>query len=261
MTIKDLINTIELDFPINCALSYDNSGANIVNFNANVNNILVCLDITIDTILYAKDNNVNLIISHHPLIFNEIKSINDDTISKKIKLLNKYDINAYSCHTNYDVNIENGMGYNLINAIFDKNEIAEKYLLEIFIIDNRKYGIGDIVLFKNEKKFDDLLSLVKNKLSLDDTKISYYQFNDNIKKIVVIPGSGSGDIDLVIQNKPDLLITSDLKHNNIIDLRDENISYINATHYGLEKIFIEAFSNYLKNKFKNLNILKYTLDL
>lgn len=261
MKIRELINLIEKDFPINSAMSFDNSGANIVDYNADLNGIVVCLDVTIATIEFAKQNGANLIISHHPLIFNEIRNINDDPISKRIKLLNKYEISAYSLHTNFDSNLKRGMGISLINKLFDKSLINSHKILESYTIDGTDYGIGDITTFNKKLNFDEILTIIKSKLELSDDKISYYKVNDNISKIILIPGSGSSEIDLVIAEKPDLLITSDLKHNQILDLTEEGISYINASHYGLEKIFIESFSDYLANDLKINNIYTFYLNL
>ena len=261
MKIRDLINLIEKNFPINSAMSFDNSGANIVDYNADLNGIVVCLDVTIATIEFAKQNGANLIISHHPLIFNEIRNINDDPISKRIKLLNKYEISAYSAHTNFDSNLKRGMGISLINKLFDKSLINSHKILETYTIDGTDYGIGDITTFNKKLNFDEILTIIKSKLELSDDKISYYKVNDNISKIILIPGSGSSEIDLVIAEKPDLLITSDLKHNQILDLTEEGISYINASHYGLEKIFIESFSGYLANDLKINNIYTFYLNL
>lgn len=261
MKIRELINLIEKDFPINSAMSFDNSGANIVDYNADLNGIVVCLDVTIATIEFAKQNGANLIISHHPLIFNEIRNINDDPISKRIKLLNKYEISAYSSHTNFDSNLKRGMGISLINKLFDKSLINSHKILESYTIDGTDYGIGDITTFNKKLNFDEILTIIKSKLELSDDKISYYKVNDNISKIILIPGSGSSEIDLVIAEKPDLLITSDLKHNQILDLTEEGISYINASHYGLEKIFIESFSDYLANDLKINNIYTFYLNL
>ena len=261
MKIRDLINLIEKDFPINSAMSFDNSGANIVDYNADLSGIVVCLDVTIATIEFAKQNGANLIISHHPLIFNEIRNINDDPISKRIKLLNKYEISAYSSHTNFDSNLKRGMGISLINKLFDKSLINSHKILESYTIDGTDYGIGDITIFNKNLNFDEILTIIKSKLELSNDKISYYKVNDNISKIILIPGSGSSEIDLVIAEKPDLLITSDLKHNQILDLAEEGISYINASHYGLEKIFIESFSDYLANDLKINNIYTFYLNL
>lgn len=50
----------------------------------------------------------------------------------------------------------------------------------------------------------------------------------------------------MISEGADCLITSDLKHNQILDLKESGISYIDATHYGLEKIFVLEMEKYLK---------------
>ena len=261
LKIRDVINKIEEDFPIESAMSFDNSGANIVDYDNELKNIIVCLDITIDAIEYANDNNANLIISHHPIIFNEIRNITDNPVSKRIKLLNKYGISAYSCHTNFDINIGSGMGINLLNKLFDTHDLLEHRYLETYKVNEILYGLGDIIVLKNKLSFSDILSMISEKLSIDYSKIVHYNFNNSISKIIIVPGRGSSEIDMVVKNKPDLLITSDLKHNNIIDLMDEKISYINPSHYGLEKVFIDSFYEYLKSSFDKMNIYKYELDL
>ena len=262
MKICELINIIEKDFPISSSMDYDNSGSNIVDFDKDITGILTTLDITLDCIEFAKSNNINFIISHHPLIFNKIQNLNDDPVAKRIKLLNKYDINAYSCHTNYDSNLINGMGYNLVKLLFENAEIKEHNILEKFSINGADYGIGNIIVFNEKKNFNDIKNLFINKLRLNSDEISFYLVKNDIKKVIIIPGSGSGDVELVLKEKPDLLITSDLKHNQILDLKESGISYFNATHYGLENIFIDSFCDYLSKVVdRNIIIKKFDINL
>lgn len=263
MRIIELINQIEKDFPIVSSMDFDNSGANVVDFDRELSGVLVTLDITLDSIKLAHDNHMNLIISHHPIIFNKIRNLNNDPVANRIKFLNRYDISAYSCHTNYDVNIENGMGTNLVNILFDDTLIKENKFLENYKINDKNYGIGNIITFNEKIAFENLKDILIKKLNLDNNKIAYYKHKDMIEKVVIIPGSGSGEIDLVINEKPDLLVTSDLKHNQILDLKEFNISYFDATHYGLENIFIDSFYKYLKglNILSNVNIMKFDIKL
>ena len=263
MKITELINQIEYDFPIVSSMDFDNSGANVVDFDKELSGVLVTLDITLDAIKYANENNINLIISHHPIIFNKIRNLNDDPVANRIKLLNKYDISAYSCHTNYDVNLKNGMGTNLVDLLFDKSLIKEQGILERYNVNDAEYGIGNIITFNKEYTFEELKNIFIEKLHLDTDKICYNIYKDSIKKLVIIPGSGSSDVDLVIKEKPDLVITSELKHNQILDLKESNISYFNASHYGLENIFIDSFYKYLISLkiLSNINIMKYDIKL
>lgn len=263
MKITELINQIEYDFPIVSSMDFDNSGANVVDFDKELSGVLVTLDITLDAIKYANENNINLIISHHPIIFNKIRNLNDDPVANRIKLLNKYDISAYSCHTNYDVNLKNGMGTNLVDLLFDKSLIKEQGILERYNVNDAEYGIGNIITFNKEYTFEELKKIFIENLHLDTDKICYNIYKDSIKKLVIIPGSGSSDVDLVIKEKPDLVITSELKHNQILDLKESNISYFNASHYGLENIFIDSFYKYLISLkiLSNINIMKYDIKL
>lgn len=261
LQIKDLTKLIEKRYPLDSQMSFDNSGANVVNFDDELKGVLLCLDVTLDVIDFAAKNNINLIISHHPIIFNEIKSINSDPLSIRLKLLIKHSISAYSIHTNFDVNLKYGMWTALKKLLFNKFDIAKEELLLKYAVGKNSYGLGNIVYFKNKVNFNEISNLLIDRLELDINKVSLYNFNDDkiVKKAIILPGSGSGELEQVITEKPDLFITSDLKHNQLIDLYDSKISYINATHYGLEKVFISYMYSFLKNTIKN-KIFTYYLN-
>ena len=60
-----------------------------------------------------------------------------------------------------------------------------------------------------------------------------------------------------VYNNYDLYITSDLSHNDILDLSDEGISYMNLTHYGLEKVFVNYMEKYIKKLINNKKVYTY----
>src|SRR5690606_40145332 len=80
--------------------SYDNSGVQLGNPDDQVNGALICIDVTEQVIDEAIELGVNLIISHHPLIFAGIKKIGDDATGHIIRKAIKHDIAIYSAHTN-----------------------------------------------------------------------------------------------------------------------------------------------------------------
>ena len=75
MTTKEIVNIIESEYPKYSQEIWDNSGLLIDNDNAEINGILICFDITEDTINEAIERNCNFIISHHPLFFAGVKKI------------------------------------------------------------------------------------------------------------------------------------------------------------------------------------------
>lgn len=254
MKISKVIELIKKRFPENTQYDFDNSGENIIINDNELSKIVVTLDVNMGCIDYAIKNKANLIISHHPMIFNQYKNIRNDILSNKIKKILKNDISCYSVHTNFDVNLQYGMSKIIVDKIFSKNEILNSNLLESIVVDKKMYGIGNVIRLRKIVNEQWLVEKIIKKLELPNNLVRLFT-NDNkrkIKDIIIIPGSGSGMIDMVMKEKCDLIITSDLKHNQIIDLLDNNISYFDATHYGVEKHFIKAMSSYLAKYHNNV---------
>ncbi len=103
MKLNNLIEFLENNYPKSLAESWDNVGLLIGDENKEVKHVLVCLEVTLDVIEEAIDKHVDLIISHHPVIFSGVKEINFNTLTgKKIQALIKHDIGVYAMHTNVD---------------------------------------------------------------------------------------------------------------------------------------------------------------
>ena len=103
MKLSEIISRLEEKFPRQNAESWDNVGLLIGNRENEIKKIQISLDVTMRVIENAVENNVDLIISHHPFIFSPIKDINNDSIiGRKILKLIENKIAVYSLHTNLD---------------------------------------------------------------------------------------------------------------------------------------------------------------
>ena len=78
-TVQQIINVMEQLAPRSYAESWDNVGLMLGNRNAVVTGVVTTLDVTDEAVEYAIEQNCNLIISHHPLIFKGLKQISCDT--------------------------------------------------------------------------------------------------------------------------------------------------------------------------------------
>lgn len=104
MRCKDVITFLERNAPLYLQEDYDNSGLQWGDPESNVEKILVCLDLTQDALNTAIKEKVQLIITHHPVIFRPVKTIN--TGSGKGAMIAdsiRGNIAVYSTHTNYDI--------------------------------------------------------------------------------------------------------------------------------------------------------------
>lgn len=90
--------------PKRLAESWDNVGLLVGDGKQKVSKVMVCLDAPEWVVEEAVENGVDMIVAHHPAIFNGIKRVNSDTATGR-KLLNliKNNIALYCLHTNYDI--------------------------------------------------------------------------------------------------------------------------------------------------------------
>lgn len=126
MQVKDITDQLENFAPLAYQESYDNSGLLIGNKNMELTGALCTLDVTEQVVNEAIENNCNLIISHHPVLFSPVKRFNDNTPSEKLtRLLIKNDIAVYCGHTNFD-----NIGYGVNHKIASKLSLQNTKILQ-----------------------------------------------------------------------------------------------------------------------------------
>lgn len=103
MKITDLITAIEVFAAPELQEDYDNAGLITGNKNWDCSGVLCTLDVTVDVVKEAIQNNCNLIIAHHPIIFKGLKQINGANYVEQVVIeAIKNDIAIYAAHTNLD---------------------------------------------------------------------------------------------------------------------------------------------------------------
>lgn len=100
---KKIIKIMEQLAPPEYKESWDNIGLMVGNSNKMIEKVMVALEVTEAVIDEAVNKNVDMIISHHPLIYKPLKKlVLEDPISKMVMRLLSNDINLYVAHTNLD---------------------------------------------------------------------------------------------------------------------------------------------------------------
>jgi dinuclear metal center YbgI/SA1388 family protein len=125
MIIQEVINHLEEFAPLTYSEDFDNVGLLVGNKNNKLTGILVTLDTIEDVVDEAIQNNCNLIVSFHPIIFKGLKKITGKSyVERTVLKAIKNDIAIYAIHTALDNAIE---GVN--NAICEQLELVNKYIL------------------------------------------------------------------------------------------------------------------------------------
>tara|TARA_B100000029_G_C17547646_1_gene949009 strand:+ start:11 stop:1108 length:1098 start_codon:yes stop_codon:yes gene_type:complete len=117
MIVKDVIDHLDDFSPLCYAEEFDNVGLIIGDYNQKVKGILVTLDSTEIVIGEAIKRKCNLIVSFHPIIFNDLKSINNKNyVDRAINKAIKNDIAIVAIHTALDNSI-NGVNSTICKRI------------------------------------------------------------------------------------------------------------------------------------------------
>ncbi|ADL12235.1 Nif3-like dinuclear metal center hexameric protein [Acetohalobium arabaticum] len=104
LSIQQIIQLMEEIASEELALEWDNVGLQIGSYSQQVDKVLVTLDVIPAIMEEAVEKNVDLIISHHPVIFNSLSQVRFDTeIGDLVQTAAKNEISIYTAHTNYDI--------------------------------------------------------------------------------------------------------------------------------------------------------------
>jgi len=121
MKIKEITNYLESVAPLHYQESYDNAGLLVGDANSEIDAALITLDCTEEVVEEAIENNCNLIIAHHPIIFSGLKKITGQNyVERTIIKAIKNDIAIYAIHTNLD-NIKTGVSAKIAEILGVEN--------------------------------------------------------------------------------------------------------------------------------------------
>mgnify|MGYP001167542274 CR=1 FL=1 len=244
MRVEEITNFLEEYAPLRYQESYDNCGLIVGDYTAEVNSILITLDCTEEVLNEAISKECNLIIAHHPIIFNGIKKLNGSNyIERVIIKAIKYDIAIYSMHTNLD-NVHNGVSA----------RIADRLLLEDCKVlspnssfPDQKVGLGIIGKLKDVVSSHQFLEDIKSNMQTNLIRHTAL-VKKEIKYVAVCGGSGSSLLMEAKQAGADIFISSDFKYHDFFEA-DNDIIIADIGHYESEQFTKDLIYDLLVKKF------------
>lgn len=245
MISGDIINILDKQSPAEYAMDWDNVGLLVGRRDKEVKKLLLTLDATVDVCRMAAEQGFDMIVTHHPMIFGKINRVNDSSVlGEKILMLAEAGICCYAMHTNFDT--KGGMAKLAASKLGLKNSsvLEETHLGE---------GIGEIGILDKPVSLKDLCDIVKRTFDLENVLL-YGNSDTEVEKIAISPGSGKSIIDVAGEKGAQCLITGDIGHHEGLDALEMGLSIIDASHYGLEKIFMDFMYEYMKDYMPDVEI-------
>ena len=242
-TVADILKFIEALAPRSMKMDWDNVGLLCGSKTAGVTKILVALDPFEGVCQEATEIGAELIVTHHPLIFQAPKAITDETsIGRCIMHLCRHGISAINAHTNLD-QVPGG-----VNDV-----LAAKLGLENVEIVNPKDNVGllrcgDVT----EQPLEVFLATVKANLGCEGLR--YVDGGNLVHKVAVGGGACAGDLPEAVSAGCDTFVTADVKYNQFWDAHDLGINLIDAGHFHTENPVVPVLADRIAAAFPDIQV-------
>ena len=245
MKVIELYRYLDEHIPSSLSCEWDNDGLMCCpERNAEVNRVLITLDITSDAIKEAKRVGAEVILSHHPLIFKGVKSLNESSVvsSRAIELI-KNGIAAFSFHTRLDA-VDGGVNDVLALTLGIQN--AEPFGAD---------GIGRIGTLECETDLGSFAELVKVRLGAPS--VTYADAGKKAFKVAVLGGSGGDDIAAAKAVGADTYVSGTLSYHDMADAPDGDMNLIEAGHFHTEQPVCEALAELVRSADNKIETIQY----
>lgn len=248
-TVKDILNLLNEIAPFDLAEEWDNSGLQIGSPDQPVNKMLIALDPTLEVVQEALSQKAQLLLTHHPLIFRTISSINLSLYPGQVILeAIKGNLSIISAHTNLDL-AKNGINQ-MLARLFELQNI------EILQINNHPdhplVGLGRIGNLPSARPLGEIAKWVKDKIGAVNVSV-VGQKEKPISRVAVVGGSGGSMASQAFQRGADLLITGDIGHHDSLTALSLGISLIDGGHFLTEWSALRIFKDYLQREMFDLS--------
>lgn len=230
--VKDFYGYLNSIAPFETQEDWDNSGMLVGDMDAEVKKVAVVLDITHEEIKKAKAIGADLIISHHPVIFNPIKSVTKGSVPYELVASS---INTLCCHTPLDI-ADGGTN----------DSLAELLGIEVTRADDPILRLGTV----EPTTAENLAGKIAKTLN---TKVRYADAGRKIEKIAICTGAGCSLIEAA--GEIDAFITGDASHHNFLDCIQAGITLIAAGHYETEIVVVPVLVKKLQAQFPDIEII------
>ncbi len=238
MKIKEVYDFLDFVAPFRTSAEWDNCGLSVGSLNNDFTKILVALDITDEVIEEALKIGAELVITHHPLIFNPVSLVESDSLLYKAV---KSGITFISSHTCLD------------KAIGGVNDCLA-----------RKAGIVNV----QHQTVDEFLKIgeidpctvkefaQKIKTALGGA-VAYTDNGKTIGRVAFCSGGGGDLINAAALMGADALLTGEAKHHEYLEAKRLGVALIAAGHYETEVIVCDYLYDLLNKQFDDAEVVVF----
>lgn len=271
MTIREIISTLEAFAPLELQEDFDNAGVQVAvnscpdGIDAQITGVLVCLDITEQVIDEAIAKNCNMVVSHHPLIFQPLKRVCGQTYQQRcVAKAILAGITLYSAHTNLD-NARGGVNH-IIASMLGLNNLQ---WLEPRSSEGGSGVIGELPVpmtamqlllsLKTLFKVDALFNNCRGNSAFAEQKsvCGTIAVKKEIRKVALCGGAGAFLMGKAREMGADAFITGEIHYH---DYFGQDMLLVEMGHYQSEQYTQELLMKIILKSCAGARVIKTSLN-
>ena len=243
--IRDFFNE---KAPFYMKMDFDNVGLLAGFCEVHVHRTLVALDITDEVIEEAANSGAELIVSHHPLIWEPLKHVtDDDDKGRKLIRMIRSGISAICLHTNLDT-ADGGVNDALMAALGAR--VTGLLAPHGTHPDGRPYGVARLGELDTPVDFFAFLERVKKNLHSNGLRYTYG--GKPVHKLTCCGGAGGRDMQKAFDAGCDTYVTADLKYDHFLWAKEHGLNLIDADHFCTENVVVPVLAGLLRERYPEM---------
>ncbi len=257
LTLANILTFLESFAPLHLSEEWDNTGLLIGDrfCGEDISSVMTCLTLTPDVADEAISQNVNLIVTHHPILFRPIQHLTSETSEGSMILqLIQAGVAVYSPHTSYDsaqegINqqIAKSLALTNIGVLRPTENLSEKLSTE----EGTLSGAGRFGDLKKPQTLSALNEQIKQVLQINSLQF-VGQSDVSITRIGIACGAAAEFMHDALTHNCQVLLTGEARFHDSLEARTLGIALIIAGHYATERPAMEFFAKRLHAEFPSL---------
>lgn len=236
--------------PPELAEVWDNVGLLVGDSADEVRSVLTCLTLTPNVADEAIARSVQLVVTHHPVLFRPVQRLTAETSEGRMLLsLIRAGISVYSPHTSYD-SAADGINAQLAR-LFDLRDVRPLRPKDSLANEAHPIGSGRWGFLPNATPLSELIACIKPSL-----RVSTVQFvgdlNRPVSKLGIACGAAADFLRDAAKLGCEALLTGEARFHSCLEAEAANIALILPGHFATERPAMEQLANVLRTRFVGL---------
>lgn len=213
--VKDIYDYLNSRFPFDTQEPWDNSGLLCGSADEAVTSCVVSLDAGDAALRLAAECGAQLIVTHHPIIFDPLRAVEKDS---PVWTAARLGVSVISCHTPFDKG--DGGTNDVICGLLNLSAVSK--------IDGDIMRLGSL---SRTQSVSELARLVSDVLDAD---VSFTLGENEVSKIAVCTGAAGDEYPAAKAEGADCLLTGEAKYHELLDAAAQGFPILRAGHFATE---------------------------